>query len=629
MSQSVDTKIVELKFNNDNFKDKVDSTLQKLEQLNKDIDTVGSGKAFKNLAKDINKVDVSSVSKGVEEASKGFSKLEVVGITALANISNAAVNFGKRIVSKLISPITQGIMQGGLARAKNIEQATFQFEGLKIQKSDPTLSYYSEVMDAVLGTSYSYDVAAKAASQLAASNIGVTETTKKLASGSEVTAKVMTGDMTKALLGIAGVASMTGSDFDSISQIFTRVAGQGRVMANDLNSIASRGLNAAAVLANSLGTTEDEVRDMVSKGEISFEEFSNAMSEAYGSHAKDSTLMFQGAMDDVQAALARIGADFYGPALNAGRDVLNSITPIVDAIHNRLNPALEMSGNILEKASKKVSQYSDMLAYLIERFPNDRASMSDWIAEHMNAWTNISDLYKRGNLKEAINGLENYTKALEGMEGVGINGQQMIADYFGIDKDAETLSKYLNMTKDAAEELVSTETVTSEQIGKVIDGMIKDGTLGFNEFYKSFRKLWGEDPKLMNISGITTEFDNYLRSVIRAEEPTKRFTKHVDVFFGLIRGAQSLIQSFKTILGGLADIFVSLAGYLAPIGPLIIQRADGTARFVVQTADFIATSESFGTVVESIIGIIDKLFSLINVGKIAEGILYGISKVLF
>ena len=627
MSQSVDTKIVELKFNNDNFKEKVDSTLSKLEQLNKDIDTVGTGKAFKNLAKDINKVDVSSVSKGVEEASKGFSKLEVVGITALANISNAAVNLGKKMVSKLISPITQGVMQGGLARARNIEQATFQFEGLKIQKSDPTLSYYSEVMDAVLGTSYSYDVAAKAASQLAASNIGVTDTTRKLASGSEITAKVMTSDMTKALLGIAGVASMTGSDFDSIAQIFTRVAGQGKVMANDLNSIASRGLNAAAVLANSLGKTEEQVRDMVSKGQISFEEFSNAMSEAYGSHAKDSTLMFQGAMDDVQAALARIGADFYGPALNAGRDILNSITPVVDAIHNRLNPALEASGNIMQVASKKMSQYSDMLAYLIERFPNDKDSMSDWISEHMNAWTNISDLYKRGNLKEAINGLEDYTKALDGMEGVGINGQQMIADYFGIDKDAATLSKYLKITKDQADELVETEAVTAEDIGKVIDGMIKDGTIGFNEFYKSFKKLLGEDPKLMGISGLTTEFDNYLRSVIAADEPTERFTRHVEVFFGIIKGSQSLIKSFGTMLSGFVDIFVALAGYLEPLGPLLLQVAEETAQFVVQVADFLATSESFKTVIEGVIGLIDKIFSLINVSKIAGAVLLGISKI--
>lgn len=197
MAQSVDTKIVELKFNNDNFAEKVDSTLTKLQNLNKAIDKDGLGNALKNLGKNAKQVDMKGVTKGVEEASKGFSKLEIAGITALANISNAAVNLGKRLMSKLISPLTQGIMQGGLSRARNIEQATFQFEGLKIQNNDPTLGYYDEVMQAVLGTSYSYDVAAKAASQLAASNIGVAESTKKLADGTTIVTKKMIGGKTR------------------------------------------------------------------------------------------------------------------------------------------------------------------------------------------------------------------------------------------------------------------------------------------------------------------------------------------------------------------------------------------------------------------------------------------------
>ena len=111
-------------------------------------------------------------------------------------------------------------------------------------------------MNAVTGTAYGYDVAAKAASQFAASGVGVKETMKQLASGAEITAKVMTKAMEKALLGVAGVAAMTGRDFEDISRIFTKVAGQNRVYGDDLNSIASRGLNAKAVLAEYYGIVE-------------------------------------------------------------------------------------------------------------------------------------------------------------------------------------------------------------------------------------------------------------------------------------------------------------------------------------------------------------------------------------
>lgn len=595
MSQSIDTKIVELKFNNDNFADKVDSTLTKLQNLNKAIDQDGLGNALKNLGKQAKQVDMKGVTTGIEEAKKSFSKLEIAGITALANISNSVVNLGKRLMSKLVSPLTQGIMQGGLSRARNIERATFQFEGLKIDKSDPTLSYYKEVMDAVLGTSYSYDVAAKAASQLAASNIGVKESSKKLADGTTITSKVMTGDMTKALLGMAGVASMTGSDFDSISQIFTRVAGQGKVMAMDLNSIASRGLNAAAVLADSLHKTEAEVREMVSKGKISFDDFSKAMSDAYGAHAKDSTLMFQGALDDVNAALARIGADFYGPALKAGRDILNSITPVVDAVHNKLAPVLSKSGSFMDSASKSLSQYLDMLAYLIERFPKGKEAMNDWITEHMNAWTNIADLYGRGDFKKAVNGLSDFMSKVDGMEGKGIDGWQMLADY-------------LHITKDEAIALGD------------------KGAIGFNTFYKAFRQLWSQSDKLTNIAGITTEFDDYVRSVIKAQDPTEKFNRHVEVFFSLIKGGQSLFQSAKTMFGGLVDIFVTLAKHLAPLGKMFLDFAASSAQFVVNVADFMATSESFNTLIDGVVSLINKIFSFVNVSKIAAAVLAGITK---
>lgn len=597
MAQSIDTKIVELKFNNDNFKDKVDSTLTKLQELDKSIKTVGLKDTISNLGKDIKKVDVSGITKGVNEASKGFSKLEILGITAMANISNSVVNLGKRLVSNLISPLTSVVLQGGLARARNIEQATFQFEGQKIGKSKghEDLSYYHEVMEAVLGTSYSYDVAAKAASQLAASNIGVVDSTKKLADGTKIEAKVLNSDMTKALLGIAGVASMTGSDFDSIAQIFTRVAGQGRVMAMDLNSIASRGLNAAAVLATSMGKTEEEIRDMVSKGKISFEDFSNAMSDAFGAHAKDSTLMFQGALDDVNAALARIGADFYGPALTAGRDILNSVTPLIDAIHNKLNPALSASSNLIGGASKKLSQYLDMLSYIVERFPNDASSMSDWISEHMNAWTNISDLYKRGDVTAAIDGLNAYMKKADGMDGKGINGWKMLADY-------------LNLTVKEVKELA------------------KNGTIGFNEFYKSFRHLWSQSDKLMNIPGITKVFDDYVRTCIEAVEPTERFTSHVATMFAIFGGAKSLVNSVVKIFSGLASIFLTLAQHLAPLGKLFVDIAADTATFVVKLADSIATSKRFTSVLDSIVSMLNKLAEVLHLNKIASTALNGITK---
>lgn len=630
MAQSVDTKIVELKFNNDNFADKINSTLTKLEHLDEEIKKVGVKDAFKNLTKSANDVNVSNVSKGVEEINKGFSKMEVVGITALANIANSAVNLGKKLVSNLISPLSKGVIQGGLARARNIEQATFSFEGQKIGKSagNEGLSYYKEVMDAVLGTSYSYDVAARAASQFAASNVGVEKTLRKLADGSEVEAKVLNKGMTSALLGVAGVASMTGRSFEDVSRVFTKIAGNNRVYAQDLQSFSSMGLNVAAVLANAFDTTEEKIYEMVKNGEIHFKEFSDAMNEAFGQHAKDSTLMFQGALDDVNAALARIGADFFGEGLNAGRDILNSLTPVVDAVHNKLQPALDGSNYLMEKASKSLSQYIDMLAYLIEMYPKmDRSAMGDWIKEHMNSWTNIADLYKRGDISKAVKDLQEYSKTFKGMKGKpGIDAYKMLGDYLDVSTNADLLSKYLDKTDKQIEKITEHGKIGAKDLQIVIDGMIKDGIIGFNTFYKSFHKLWSESEDLMAIGSINDSFTNYVRTCIHAEEPSERFNKHLKVFASILNGSVSLFNSFATILGGLADIFMTLAGHLKPLGKLFVRTTEQFAQFVVKVADFLATSESFNSIISSIIGLINKFFSLFSLSKISTAVLYGISK---
>ena len=144
------------------------------------------------------------------------------------------------------------------------------------------------------------------------------------------------------------------------------------------------------------------------------------------------------------------------------------------------------------------------------------------------------------------------------------------------------------------------------------------GAVGFNTFYKAFRQLWSQSDKLTNIVGITTVFDDYVRSVIRAQEPTEKFNRHVEVFFSIIKGGQSLFQSAKTMLGGLVDIFATLAKHLAPLGKLFLDFAASSAQFVVNVADFMATSESFNSIVDGIVSLIQKLFSLIDLAKIAS-----------
>ena len=294
MSKVVDERVVQMQFDNSNFEKNVAKTLKTLDHLKwtlKDPDFMGN--SFKELNKAANNVDMSGLSKGIETVQTKFSALQVMGVTALANLTNSAVNAGKKIASAL----TDSLINGGRQRAQAIKDAKFQMEGLlgteeynrQWSRIDESINY------AVQDTAYGYDEAAKAASQFLASSIKVGD------------------EMDRSLRAISGVAAMTNSSYSDIANIFTRVAGQGRVMAMDLNSLASRGLNAAAILGKSMGKTESEVRDMVSDGKISFQQFADAMDSAFGEHAKEGNKTFSGALANMKAAMKKIGAKIWDP----------------------------------------------------------------------------------------------------------------------------------------------------------------------------------------------------------------------------------------------------------------------------------------------------------------------------
>lgn len=488
MGTTVDNRVVSMKFDNKDFEKNVQTSLSTLEKLNKSLDLQNGVKGLINLGKAANGVDMTGISNGVENAGKSFSRMEVIAITALANITNSVVNLGKKILSNIISPITKG----GLTRALNLEQANFQLQGLGIEKTDKTSSSYDEVMNAVLGTAYSYDVAAKAASQLAASDIGVTEKTEKLLNGQKKVTKYMNKDMTDAILGIAGVASMTGSSFEDISNVFTRVAGQGKVMAQDLNSISARGLNAAAVLAKYMHKSEAEVRDMVSKGKIDFTTFSKAMTEAFGEHAKDSTKTFQGALEDVKAALARIGADIYGPMLTAGRDLINSLTPVVDLVHEELNPAIKTVTTLISNLSKESVAMFNSISFA-GSFTNKKLEVLS---------KDLKDIF-------GLNVLNVDFKKFNVVTSIVASGMKSIHDYSkGTVNAVDILAKSLGKDKAYVEKLLNENGVTFYDWTKALRKYVSEEGKGYQAIISYFSDLTPITKRLEKVGdflGVTSE----------------------------------------------------------------------------------------------------------------------------
>lgn len=109
MSNKVDERVVQMQFNNRQFESGIKESVSSLDKLKKGLKLDASAKSLSNLNNTAKRFDMSGISNGVQTIASKFSALSVVGITALANITNAAVNAGKQIASSLIiDPIKTG-----------------------------------------------------------------------------------------------------------------------------------------------------------------------------------------------------------------------------------------------------------------------------------------------------------------------------------------------------------------------------------------------------------------------------------------------------------------------------------------------------------------------------------------
>ena len=110
MSSKVDDRIVNMKFNNAQFEKGVADTSKSLETLKKGLSLKDGIKGIGDLAGAIKGVSMDGLSNGVQTLASKFSALGVVGLTALANIANKAVDAGLQLAKSLtIDPVKAGL----------------------------------------------------------------------------------------------------------------------------------------------------------------------------------------------------------------------------------------------------------------------------------------------------------------------------------------------------------------------------------------------------------------------------------------------------------------------------------------------------------------------------------------
>ena len=389
MSKSVDQRIVEMKFENGKFKNDIKETINSLEKLKKETDFSGLQDSAKNF--DLSKIKTEV--KSLNLTFKDVFKLDIFKRLADGIIDTFSDAF--HVIPNLWNKTLNQIKTGGWTRATNIDQATFQLKGLGIAIEDVN----EQINTAVEGTAYGYDQAAKAASQLATSQVKIGDGFKTISFKNSKVVKENVDEMERALGAISGIAAMTNSQFDDIADIFTDAAGRGKISADTFNRIAQRGLNSAGALAQSMGISEAAVKDLASKGKISFQEFADAMYETFFLHAKDANTTFEGSLSNMKAALSRLGQPFAKSIRDMMIGPFNELKETIKKVKSEL----EKSG-LYEYFNKLTNTIGKVVTSFVKHFRlNDKNF--EWVTNLSKAFENLVEVILRIALpiKDAFN----------------------------------------------------------------------------------------------------------------------------------------------------------------------------------------------------------------------------------
>lgn len=245
MSKQVDERIVSMQFDNRHFEKNVHTSMSTLDKLKQKLNLSGAAKGLDNLNASARKVDMSSLGNGVEAVRSKFSALEVMGVTALANITNSAVNAGKKIVAALtIDPVKTGLQEYETQiNATQTILANTSHQGTTLEDVNKALDELNKYADLTI---YNF-----------------TEMTKNI--GTFTAAGLDLDTSVKGIQGIANLAAVSGSTSEQASRAMYQLSqalAAGKMNLQDWNSVVNAGMG-GKIFQNALARTAKDFGNSV------------------------------------------------------------------------------------------------------------------------------------------------------------------------------------------------------------------------------------------------------------------------------------------------------------------------------------------------------------------------------
>lgn len=186
---------------------------------------------------------------------------------------------------------------GGFNREITVKDSQARF--LAMGKTAKDVSAIMEnVSNSVNGTQYGMGEAAKVASQLL--NAGVQ-------SGTE---------LEKQLQRITKISDISGSSFEEMGSIYSKIMSGNIVFTEDVNQLADRGIAIYDALGKEMGKSFSEVREEISDGKVDFELFSRALDNIKWDSSVYALNSVTASFKNLRAQLSIMGGNFLSPVVS-------------------------------------------------------------------------------------------------------------------------------------------------------------------------------------------------------------------------------------------------------------------------------------------------------------------------
>ena len=603
MSAVVDERVVEMRFNNKDFEQNVKTSMSTLDKLKQKLNLKGASKGFEELGDASKKVNMNALGRSVDVVSAKFSALQVMGVTALANITNSVVNSAKAMISAItIDPVRDGLTEYETQmNAIQTILANTQKEGTDVERVNAALRELNTYADKTI---YNF-----------------TEMTRNI--GTFTAAGVKLDDSVSAIKGIANLAAVSGSNSQQASTAMYQLSqalASGTVKLMDWNSVVNAGMG-GQVFQDALTRTSEHLqtgakaaieangsfRESLSTGWLTTEVLTQTLDQF--ATAAETQEEYQAAVKKfVEQGYTKEEATQMADMAKTANDAATKVKTfrqLIDTLKEAMGSGWTTSWQLIigdfEEAKEMWSNVSDFFSNIINNvseFRNDvlKSTLGKGFTELANKITGVT---------EPVN------KAIAAVEDLGSVVDDVLAGKFGNGDErfnalTEAGKNYYAVQNKVNEALGCTFRYTEDQI-KAQDealGTTTAETGATTELTDEKKKLIKEIANLseeeMRAKGYTEDQINAFKELKTTAEklgiPLNDFIDNMDQINGrwlLLQSFVNIGKSISAVVGSIGKAWTDLHGALS-VDDLGDKLFNAIGAFHSFTASLIPTDETLG-----------------------------------